>query len=85
MSATPRTGVVDADCRVHGVSNLYLAGGGVFTTSRRAFGHGQSHFSKLVAIQQAFGPPPSVRMYVVQTSASFRATSRCWHCYVTVR
>lgn len=33
MSASPRTGVVDADCRVHGMSNLYLAGGGVFTTA----------------------------------------------------
>jgi choline dehydrogenase-like flavoprotein len=33
MSATPRTGVVDANCQVHGVSNLFLAGGGVFTTA----------------------------------------------------
>lgn len=33
MSASPRDGVVDATCRVHGVSNLYLAGGGVFATA----------------------------------------------------
>ncbi len=30
MSDDPRAGVVDRDCRVHGVSNLYLAGGSVF-------------------------------------------------------
>lgn len=33
MSGSPRTGVVDADCRVHGVSNLYVAGSSVFATS----------------------------------------------------
>ena len=33
MSDDPRTGVVDADCRVHGVPNLYVAGSSVFTTS----------------------------------------------------
>jgi choline dehydrogenase-like flavoprotein len=36
MSASPRTGVVDADCRVHGVANLYVAGGAVFATSGQA-------------------------------------------------
>jgi len=30
MSNDPRRGVVDANCRVHGVENLYVAGGGVF-------------------------------------------------------
>ena len=30
MSDSPRTGVVDAQCRVHGVSNLYIAGSSVF-------------------------------------------------------
>jgi choline dehydrogenase-like flavoprotein len=30
MSADPRHGVVDRDCRVHGVANLYVAGSGVF-------------------------------------------------------
>jgi choline dehydrogenase-like flavoprotein len=30
MSADPRTGVVDADCRVHGMDNLYVAGSSVF-------------------------------------------------------
>ncbi len=33
MSASPRTGVVDADCRVHGMNNLYVAGSSVFATS----------------------------------------------------
>ena len=36
MSPDPRTGVVDADCRVHGVSNLYVAGSAVFATSGQA-------------------------------------------------
>lgn len=33
MHSSPRFGVVDADCRVHGMSNLYIAGSGVFPTS----------------------------------------------------
>ncbi|MFO1036492.1 MAG: GMC family oxidoreductase [Geminicoccaceae bacterium] len=33
MAADPRKGVVDADCRVHGVENLYVAGSSVFPTS----------------------------------------------------
>lgn len=32
MSADPATGVVDTDCRVHGVSNLYVGGSSVFPT-----------------------------------------------------
>jgi choline dehydrogenase-like flavoprotein len=36
MSAHPRDGVVDPDCRVHGVSDLYLASGAVFPTSGQA-------------------------------------------------
>ena len=32
MSDDPRSGVVDADCRVHGVDNLYIAGSSVFPT-----------------------------------------------------
>lgn len=32
MSASPRYGVVDGDCRVHGVENLYIGGGSVFST-----------------------------------------------------
>ena len=36
MSADPRTGVVDADCRVHGLDNLYVAGSSVFTTAGSA-------------------------------------------------
>jgi choline dehydrogenase-like flavoprotein len=33
MSEDPRTGVVDRHCRVHGISNLYIAGSSVFPTS----------------------------------------------------
>ncbi|WP_405133228.1 GMC oxidoreductase [Nocardia sp. NBC_01388] len=36
MSADPRTGVVDADCRVHGIGNLYIAGSSVFPTNGHA-------------------------------------------------
>ncbi|WP_454289051.1 GMC oxidoreductase [Rhizobium arsenicireducens] len=36
MSASPRTGVVDENCRVHGLPNLYVAGGSVFPTSGHA-------------------------------------------------
>ncbi|HMO10192.1 MAG TPA: GMC family oxidoreductase [Actinotalea sp.] len=43
MSATPRTGVVDADCRVHTVHNLYLAGSSVFPTA----GHANPTFTML--------------------------------------
>lgn len=32
MHQSPRHGVVDSDCRVHGVSNLYIAGSSVFPT-----------------------------------------------------
>ena len=32
MSADARTGVVDADCRVHGMANLYVAGSSIFAT-----------------------------------------------------
>lgn len=32
MAADPKQGVVDANCRVHGISNLYLAGNNVFPT-----------------------------------------------------
>jgi choline dehydrogenase-like flavoprotein len=33
MSSDPATGVVDADCRVHGYANLYVAGSSTFSTS----------------------------------------------------
>ena len=32
MSADPSTGVVDADCKVHGMDNLFVAGSSVFAT-----------------------------------------------------
>lgn len=36
MHTDPRRGVVDADCRVHGIHNLYVAGSSVFPTSGAA-------------------------------------------------
>jgi choline dehydrogenase-like flavoprotein len=36
MGSDPKTSVVDADCRVHGTENLYIAGGAVFPTSSQA-------------------------------------------------
>ncbi|OOG65729.1 hypothetical protein B0E45_26700 [Sinorhizobium sp. A49] len=36
MSTNPRTGVVDVNCKVHGINNLYVAGGSVFPTSGHA-------------------------------------------------
>jgi choline dehydrogenase-like flavoprotein len=33
MSASPSEGVVDSDCRVHGLDNLFITGGSVFPTS----------------------------------------------------
>jgi len=36
MHADPKKGVVDPNCRVHGVANLYIAGGSVFPTSGQA-------------------------------------------------
>lgn len=33
MSVDPRNGVVDANCKVHGLDNLFVAGSSVFTTS----------------------------------------------------
>jgi choline dehydrogenase-like flavoprotein len=45
MSADPRKGVVNAQCRVHSVDNLYVAGSSVFTTG----GHANPTFT-LVAL-----------------------------------
>jgi choline dehydrogenase-like flavoprotein len=36
MSSDPQLGVVDSDCRVHSVDNLYISGGSVFPTSGHA-------------------------------------------------
>ena len=33
MHESPRLGVVDRDCRVHGIGNLHIAGSSVFPTS----------------------------------------------------
>jgi choline dehydrogenase-like flavoprotein len=37
MDDSPKLGVVDRDCRVHGVSNLYVAGSSVFPTGGANF------------------------------------------------
>jgi choline dehydrogenase-like flavoprotein len=36
MHSDPRQGVVDADCRVHGISNLYITGSSIFPTAGQA-------------------------------------------------
>lgn len=36
MSADPKSGVVNADCQVHGVNNLYIAGSSIFPTAGHA-------------------------------------------------
>ncbi|PJN93755.1 GMC family oxidoreductase, partial [Amaricoccus sp. HAR-UPW-R2A-40] len=36
MAADPARGVVDAECRVHGIGNLYIGGSSVFATSGHA-------------------------------------------------
>ena len=36
MHTDPKQGVVDSDCRVHGVSNLFVAGSSVFPTAGSA-------------------------------------------------
>jgi choline dehydrogenase-like flavoprotein len=36
MAKDPRDGVVDENCRAHGVTNLYLAGCSVFPTGGHA-------------------------------------------------
>jgi choline dehydrogenase-like flavoprotein len=36
MGEDPRRGVVDADCKVHGISNLFIAGSSCFTTAGAA-------------------------------------------------
>nr|WP_294565253.1 GMC family oxidoreductase [uncultured Rhodopila sp.] len=37
MAEDPRNGVVDRDCKVHGIDNLYVAGGSVFPAGGWAF------------------------------------------------
>jgi choline dehydrogenase-like flavoprotein len=36
MSVDPKSGVVDANCRVHGIDNLYVTGSSVFPTAGHA-------------------------------------------------
>ena len=36
MHDDPKQGVVDADCKVHGLANLYVAGSAAFTTAGAA-------------------------------------------------
>ncbi|MBY0564442.1 MAG: GMC family oxidoreductase [Hyphomonadaceae bacterium] len=58
MSEGPATGVVDADCRVHGVDNLFVQGCAVFPTG----GHANPTFTIVaLALRQAdfLAPPPT--------------------------
>ncbi|MDZ7629168.1 MAG: GMC family oxidoreductase [Parvularculaceae bacterium] len=50
MSADPKFGVVDADCRVHGMDNLYIAGSSVFPT-----GGGANPTTTIVALALRLG------------------------------
>ena len=36
MKSSPREGIVDTDCRVHGVNNLFVASSSIFPTSGHA-------------------------------------------------
>jgi choline dehydrogenase-like flavoprotein len=67
MCNDPRKGVVDPNCRVHGVDGLYVAGGSVFATS----GHANptlmilglavrmaDHIKQVMASQASGGMPP---------------------------
>jgi choline dehydrogenase-like flavoprotein len=36
MSTSPKLGVVDPDCQVHGVRGLFVAGSSIFPTSSHA-------------------------------------------------
>ena len=36
MHVDPKQGVVDANCRVHGLANLYIAGAAVYPTAGSA-------------------------------------------------
>jgi choline dehydrogenase-like flavoprotein len=57
MSSDPRKGVVDANCRVHDVANLYLAGSSVFATS----GHSNPTYT---IIQLALRLPTHIEFYL---------------------
>jgi choline dehydrogenase-like flavoprotein len=37
MHDSPKLGVVDANCRVHGIGNLYIGGSSVFPTASAIF------------------------------------------------
>ncbi len=50
MSADPKFGVVDGNCRVHGVKNLYIAGSSVFPT-----GGGANPTTTIVALALRLG------------------------------
>ncbi len=50
MAADPKFGVVDGDCRVHGMRNLYIAGSSVFST-----GGGANPTTTIVALALRLG------------------------------
>ena len=72
MASDPQCGVVDADCRVHGVDGLYVAGSSVFPTAghanptlmivamaARLAEHLKTRLSKSARVQLCAEPNPS--------------------------
>ena len=59
MHADPARGVVDADCRVHGISNLHVAGSSVFPTGGYANPTLTIAALAIRLADQAQGPPES--------------------------
>ena len=69
MAADPREGVVDANCRVHGTDNLFVAGCSVFPTG----GHANP---TLTIVALALRLADHLRGTLTQTSASMQASKR---------
>lgn len=72
MSTDPRHGVVDAECRVHGIANLFIAGSSVFPTG----GHANPTLTivalalRLAERLATHADPPEVRLLHSITSRS---------------
>jgi choline dehydrogenase-like flavoprotein len=68
MSLDPKTGVVDADCQVHGVEGLYSAGSSVFPTTGHA---NPTQMIVALAVRladtlKALGVTPRVRHFITE-------------------
>lgn len=69
MSASPRDGVVDTNCRVHGTQNLFVAGSSVFPTS----GHANPTFMIVALACRLADHLKSNRSATAQVTSSSRA------------